>query len=228
MIAHKHILGTFDEALGSLRNNVLMMAGLAERSLERAMKGLTERDDDICANAIADDEEIDQLEMQIDKDGVDILLRFQPVASDLRRVVSAMKLSSNLERIADQATNIARRARKLNQHPPLPELELILPMNAQAMSMFKDSVDAYVREDVELGRAIVPRDAKLDDLNRIASRRLIERMAQDPEQLRGYLNLMFIGRHLERVGDHATNIAEDAVYAAAAEDIRHQGVAAST
>ncbi len=228
MIAHRHILGTFDEALGSLRNNVLMMAGLAERSLERAMKGLTERDDDICANAIADDEEIDQLEMQIDKDGVDILLRFQPVASDLRRVVSAMKLSSNLERIADQATNIARRARKLNQHPPLPELELILPMNAQAMSMFKDSVDAYVREDAELGRAIVPRDAKLDELNRVASRRLIERMAQDPEQLRGYLNLMFIGRHLERVGDHATNIAEDAVYAAAAEDIRHQGVAAST
>jgi len=228
MIAHKHILGTFDEALGSLRNNVLMMAGLAERSLERAMRGLTERDDDICANAIADDEEIDQLEIQIDKDGVDILLRFQPVASDLRRVVSAMKLSSNLERIADQATNIARRARKLNQHPPLPELELILPMNAQAMSMFKDSVDAYVREDVELGRAIVPRDAKLDELNRVASRRLIERMAQDPEQLRGYLNLMFIGRHLERVGDHATNIAEDAVYAAAAEDIRHQGVAAST
>jgi len=101
-------------------------------------------------------------------------------------------------------------------------------MNAQAMSMFKDSVDAYVREDVELGRAIVPRDAKLDELNRVASRRLIERMAQDPEQLRGYLNLMFIGRHLERVGDHATNIAEDAVYAAAAEDIRHQGVAAST
>ena len=228
MIAHRHILGTFDEALSSLRNNVLMMAGLAERSLERAMKGLTERDDDICANAIADDEEIDQLEMQIDKDGVDILLRFQPVASDLRRVVSAMKLSSNLERIADQATNIARRARKLNQHPPLPELELILPMNAQAMSMFKDSVDAYVREDVELGRAIVPRDTKLDELNRVASRRLIERMAQDPDQLRGYLNLMFIGRHLERVGDHATNIAEDAVYAAAAEDIRHQGVAAST
>jgi phosphate transport system protein len=228
MIAPRHILGTFDEALASLRNNVLMMSSLTERSLERAMKGLFDRDDDLCANAIADDEEIDQLEIQIDKDGVAILLRFQPVASDLRRVVSAMKLSSNLERIADQATNIARRARKLNRHPALPELELILPMNAQAMSMFKDSVDAYVREDVELGRAIVPRDTKLDELNRVASRRLIERMAQDPDQLRGYLNLMFIGRHLERVGDHATNIAEDAVYAAAAEDIRHQGVAAST
>src|SRR5438105_11122274 len=164
MIMPKHILGTFDEALASLRNNVLMMSGLTERSLERAMKGLFERNDNVCANAIADDEEIDQLEKQIDKDGVDVLLRFQPVASDLRRVVSAMKLSSNLERMADQATTIARRARKLNQHPPLPEVDLILPMNAQAMAMFKDSVDAYVREDVELGRAIVPRDAKLDDL----------------------------------------------------------------
>jgi phosphate transport system protein len=228
MIAPKHILGTFDEALASLRNNVLMMAGLTERSLDRAMKGLFQRNDDLCANAIADDEEIDQLEKQIDKDGVDILLRFQPVASDLRRVVSAMKLSSNLERMADQATNIARRARKLNHHPPLPEMELIVPMHEQSMSMFKDSLDAYVREDVELGRAIVPRDEKLDELNRVASRRLIQRMAEDPDQLRGYLNLMFIARHLERVGDHATNIAEDAVYAAAAEDIRHQPFVASS
>jgi phosphate transport system protein len=95
-------------------------------------------------------------------------------------------------------------------------------MYDHAMSMFKDSVDAFVREDVDLGRAVVPRDEKLDELNRTGSRKLIERMAQDPEQLRGYLNLIFIGRSLERVGDHATNIAEDAVYAAAAEDIRHQ------
>jgi phosphate transport system protein len=226
MIAHRHILGTFDESLGTLRNNVLMMAGLTERSLERAMKGLFERDDNLCATAIADDEEIDQLEKQIDKDGVDILLRFQPVASDLRRVVSAMKLSSNLERMADQATTIARRARKLNRHPPLPEVELIRPMYEHALSMFKDSVDAFVREDVELGRAIVPRDEKLDHLNRVASDKLVGRMAKNPDQLRGYLNLVFVGRCLERVGDHATNIAEDAVYAAAAEDIRHQSAVA--
>ena len=228
MIAARHILGTFDESLAALRNNVLMMAGLTERSLERAMKGLVNRDDNICAHAIADDEEIDQLEKQIDKDGVDILLRFQPVASDLRRVVSAMKLSSNLERMADQATTIARRARKLNQHPPLPEVELIKPMYDHAMAMFKDSVDAFAREDVDLGRAVVPRDQILDDLNRAAGHKLVERMAQDPDQLRGYLNLIFIGRCLERVGDHATNIAEDAVYAAAAEDIRHPSLAATT
>ena len=227
MVTPKHILGTFDEALAALRNNVLMMAGLTERSLERAMKGLVNRDDNICATAIADDEEIDQLEKQIDKDGVDILLRFQPVASDLRRVVAAMKLSSNLERMADMATTIARRARKLNRHPSLAEVDLNRPMYDHAMSMFKDSVDAFAREDVDLARAVVPRDQKLDDLNRMAGHKLVDRMAQDPHQLRGYLNLIFVGRCLERVGDHATNIAEDAVYAAAAEDIRHQTAAVS-
>ena len=222
MLGPKHILGNFDEALASLRNNVLMMAGLAERSLDRAVKGLLQRDDDLCANAIADDEEIDQLEKQIDKDGVDVLLRFQPVASDLRRVVSAIKLSPNIERVADQATTIARRARKLNQHPPLAEMALIAPIFKHALSMFKDSIDSYVREDVHLARAVIPRDEVLDEMNAAANRQLILRMAENPEQLRGYLNLIFVSRCLERVGDHATNIAEDAVYAAAAEDIRHQ------
>jgi phosphate transport system protein len=228
MIAPKHILGSFDEALASLRNNVLMMAGLAERSLDRAMKGLLQRDDNLCATAIADDEEIDQLEKQIDKDGVDLLIRYQPVASDLRRVISAMKLSPNIERVGDQATNIARRARKLNRHPALPEVTLIVPIQACAMAMFKDSIDAFVREDVDLARAVVARDKELDEMNREANRRLTARMVQDPDQLRGYLNLIFISRCLERVGDHATNIAEDAVYAAAAEDIRHQTLAASS
>jgi phosphate transport system protein len=228
MTPPKHILGTFDEALSSLRNNVLMMAGLAERTLDRAVKGLLQRDDNLCTTAIADDEEIDQLEKQIDKDGIDVLLRFQPVASDLRRVVAAMKLSPNIERIADQATNIARRARKLNRHPALPEVKIIEPIQAHAMAMFKDSIVAFTREDVELGRAVVARDKDLDYMNKMANRKLTERMAEDPKQLRGYLNLIFVSRCLERVGDHATNIAEDAVYAAAAEDIRHQTAAAVT
>src|SRR4029077_6508467 len=211
MVIPKHILGTFDEALTSLRNDLLMMAGLAERSLDRALKGLLQRNGDLCANAIADDEEIDQLEKQIDKDGFEILLRFQPVASDLRRVISAIKLSPNIERVGDQATNIAKRARKLNRHPPLPEVEMIVPIQAHAMSMFKDAIDAFAREDVELSRAVVARDKELDYMNKMANRKLTDRMAQDPKALRGYLNLIFISRCLERVGDHATNIAEDAV-----------------
>src|SRR5881392_2803142 len=141
----KHTLGTFDHALEHLRNSVMMMASQTERSLNRALKGLMNRDDELCALAIADDEEIDQLEKQIDKDGIDLLLRFQPVASDLRRVVSSMKLCSNVERIADQAVSIARRARKLNQHPLLAEVDLVTPMHKHAMGMFKDGVDAFVR-----------------------------------------------------------------------------------
>jgi len=222
MIEQRHILGTFDEALTSLRNNVLMMAGLTERTFDRALRGLLERNDDLCANAIADDEEIDQLEKLVDKEGVELLLRFQPVASDLRRVVAAMKLSPNIERVGDQATTVARRARKLNRHPALPETELIEPLYALAMSMFKDALDAYVKEDVPLAMAVIPRDEELDEMNATLQKQLIDRMAQDPDQLRGYLNLIFIARCMERVGDHAANIAEDAVYAAAAEDIRHQ------
>ena len=218
----KHILGTFDEALRALRNSVLMMSSLSEQNLTNAMQGVLRRDDELCALAIADDEEVDQLEKQIDRDGVELLLRYQPVASDLRRVVSTIKLNSNLERIADQAVSIGRRGRKLNRHPALDEARLLEPMQQLAMSMFRESVDAYVREDVELARGLKARDKALDEMNSSVGRELTEKMARDPDQLRGYLNLMFIARCLERVGDHATNIAEDAVYAAAAEDIRHQ------
>ena len=218
----KHILGTFDEALRGLRNDLLTMAGLTERSLYHAVNGLIQRDDGLCTKAIADDEKVDQLEKQIDKAGVEILLRYQPVASDLRQVISAMKLSPNIERVADEATSIAKRAIKLNKHQPLAEVKLIVPIQAHATSMFKDSIDAFVREDVALARAVVSRDKQLDDMNASANRQLTERMMQDSDQLRGYLNLILISRCLERVGDHATNIAEDAVYAAAAEDIRHQ------
>ena len=222
MVAPKHILGTFDEALSNLRNDLLRMAGLTERNLDHAIRGLLQRDDGLCTKAITDDEEVDQLEKEVDKVGVEILLRYQPVASDLRQVVSAMKLSPNIERVADEATNIAEAARKLNNHAPLSEVNLIVPMQEHAISMFEDSLDAFVREDVDLARAVISRDKQLDDMNAAANRQLTERMMQDRDQLRGYLNLILISRCLERVGDHATNIAEDAVYAAAAEDIRHQ------
>lgn len=222
MATPKHILGTFDEALSNLRNDLLTMAGLTERSLYSAINGLLQRDDSLCTKAIADDGEVDQLEKQIDKIGLEILLRYQPVAYDLRQVVSVMKLSPNIERVADEATNIAECARRLNRHPPVDEVNVIVPIQAHARSMFKDSIDAFVREDVELARAVVSRDEELDDMNASANRHLTERMMQDRDQLRGYLDLILISRCLERVGDHATNIAEDAVYAAAAEDIRHQ------
>ncbi len=218
----KHILTTFDEALASLRNNILMMAGLALRNLQNALSGLEQRNDELCLQAIADDEEIDQLEKQIDQDGLELLIRFQPVASDLRRIVAAMKLSPNLERIADESVSIARRARKLNQHPAMAEVELVCRMGVQAMGMVSDSIAAYVEEDDARARAVTERDDALDLMNADVARRLLARVPQDFGQLRGYLNLVFIAGHLERIGDHATNIGEETVYLALAEDIRHQ------
>jgi phosphate transport system protein len=227
MIDARHTLKSFDEALTSLRNLVLSMASLSIRSLENALRGLQERDDDLCLQTIADDEEIDQLEKQIDHEGVELLIRYQPVASDLRRVVSAMRISPNLERIADEAVSIARRARKLNRHRELREVELITKMALHALAMVRDSIDAFTREDPDRGRELIGRDDPLDEMNADSARQLLVRAGEDPEELRGYLNLLFIARHLERVGDHATNIGEEAVYAAAAEDIRHQRPAAT-
>ena len=140
MATSRHILGTFDEALSNLRNDLLAMAGLTDRSLYRAINGLLQREDNLCAQAIVDDEEVDQLEVQIDKTGLEILLRYQPVASDLRQVVSVMKLSPNIERVADEATNIAESARRLNGRPPLSEVNLIVTIQPHAISMFKDSI----------------------------------------------------------------------------------------
>lgn len=198
-----------------------MMSSLAERGMNNALRGLFERDDDLCNIAIADDEEIDLLEMQIDREGVDIMLRFQPVAEDLRQVVSSMKISVNLERIADQSVAIARRARKLNQQPAIAEVHYLDAMFAKANSMYADAMKAFADRDVELAKTIKARDKELDQLNHDITDRYTDCMQQHPAAVREYMNLIFIARSIERVGDHATNIAEDAFYAITAEDIRH-------
>lgn len=217
----RHILGTFENALNTLRSDVLMMASLTERSLHNAMQAVLQRDSDLANLAIADDEEIDLLEKQVDQTGIELLLRFQPVASDLRQVISAMKLSGNLERVADQGVNISKRARKLNVSPELEDVHYLEPLFVEALGVFKDSLRAFVEGDVELAHAVKVRDKKLDEANADVAQRLTARMAEDPDRIADFLNLLLIARHLERVGDHSKNIAEDAVYAAAAEDIRH-------
>ena len=217
----EHILGSFGQALNNLRENVLLMASLTERNLSTTFQALFQRDNELANQAIADDEEIDTLEMQVDNEGVDTLLRFQPVARDLRAIIAAMKVGANLERVADQATSIARRARKLNAIPALPETHLLEPMASESIAMLKDSLRAFTDGDVALALAIKPRDRQLDTMNSEISTRLTEVMARDPERIEAYLNLIFIARNIERIGDHATNVAEDAVYAKQAQDIRH-------
>ena len=220
-ISNVHILGSFDEALGALRDNVLMMASLTERNLERAFRGLFERDTELCALVIADDEEIDTLEKQVDKDGIELLLRFHPVAIDLRNIIAAMKLSANLERVADQATGIARRARRLNGSITLAETHLLERMAADATAMLKDSLRAFTDGDVELAMSLKPRDRQLDALNKEINQQMTEQAQKQPEHMQIYLDLIFVARNIERIGDHATNIAEDAVYVKAAQDVRH-------
>jgi phosphate transport system protein len=216
-----HILGSFDEALGNLRNDVLMMASLTERNLERAFRGLFERDEELCNLVIADDEEIDTLEKQVDKGGIDLLMRFQPVAIDLRSIIAAMKLSANLERIADQATGIARRARRLNQSPLIAESQLIERMTSDVTGMLKDSLRAFTDGDLELAATIKPRDRQLDQTNAEINQQYTDLAQKQPANIQSYLDLIFIARNIERIGDHATNIAEDAIYVKAAQDVRH-------
>ena len=219
----KHILGSYDTAIASLQNDLLMMASLCERNLRNSLGCLLNRDEDLCVVTIADDEEIDQLEKHVDKYGIDLLRRFQPVAGDLRHVVAAMKLSSNLERIADQAVNIARKARKLNRAPLIPEVNYLDPMYREVTSMLSDVLQAYTESNIDLAISIPPRDKKLDAMNHDITEKLTVQMTKHPDRITEYLDLIFIARHLERAGDHVKNIAEDVVYAIAAEDIRHMG-----
>lgn len=221
----RHILTSFEDALDNLRKDVLMMSSLASRSLENARKGLFDRDEDWCNTVIADDEEIDALEIQVDGEGMEIMLRFHPFASDLRNVIAAMKTSVNLERASDQSVGIARRARKLIALPLMPVTSRIEPIFNLASSVFNDAIKSYADNDIELARTIKGRDKELDELNREFADSITEMMPQNPDHIRGFLELIFIARCLERIGDQAKNIAEDIIYAVSVKDIRHSHAA---
>lgn len=218
-----HILTPFTEKLDELHHSLLKIGDLAQRNLKNSISGLFKRDDDYCNDAIADDEEIDLLEMQIDREGLYIMSRFQPVASDLRSVISAMKIGANIERIGDQTVNIARRARKINEHPPVVELHELDGVIELSMKMLEEALRAYLERNEELALAVKTMDKELDRLNRELNERMVLRMQDDSSRIPIYLNIIFISRCLERIGDHAANIAEDVVFAVSAEDIRHLG-----
>ena len=199
------------------------MSSLAQRNLRNSLKGLMERDDDWCNDVIAEDEEIDILEMQIDREGIEVMSRFQPVALDLREIVASIKIGANIERVADQAVNIARRARKINEHPEIPEIHLLDEPSCLALSMLDDAVRAFAERNAPLAVELKARDRELDRINRELADKMVNRMQDDSANLPIYLNLILISRCLERIGDHAANIAEDVVFAVKAEDIRHLG-----
>ncbi len=218
-----HILTNFQKALNTTREDLLTMATRTRHNLDLAVRGLLERNPDFCAQVIADDEEIDHLEMKIDKEGMQTMLLYQPVASDMRSLVSIMKVASNLERVADQAVSIAKRARKIAKLDELPEIRLIEPIHKLAAALLQDSVTSFAEKDISLALGIRDRDDELDTAHKRLVKALTRRMEEDTANIRVYLDLVFVVRFLERVGDHAKNIGEEAVFVASAQDIRHKG-----
>jgi phosphate transport system protein len=217
-----HILHDFDHAISALRGEVLAMAGKARHNLERAVHALLERNPELANAAIADDDEVDDLERRIDRLGMDILVRFHPMATDLRLVVSSMKISMNLERISDHATSIAKRARKISACQELQEITLIEPIYTLADQLLRDAVTAYSERDAKLGASLHLRDKELDRLYKEASATFGNRIEQTSGRSQEYLHLILVTRSLERVGDLAVNIGEDAVFLESARDLRHE------
>jgi phosphate transport system protein len=217
----KHISRSFDIALYALKNDVLMMSSLTDRLFQSALEGLFNRNSELCDHVVAEDDEVDILEKQVDQDGLNVLIRFQPVASDMRAVISAMKISTDLERIADQSTAIARRAKHLNAGPTVREVEGLEPPYRLALALFRDSMRAYADGDSELALTLHLKARELDVLTHDLSEQLVECATMHSELVPSYLDLIFVARALERIGDHAANIAEDSFWRDQAIDIRH-------
>ena len=224
-MASQHILSSFEDALSELRGSVLTMASVAQHNLEHSIKGLLSRDQTMCNEAIAEDDDVDSSEKSIDAQGHQIILRFSPVAFDLRQVLMAMKIAANLERVSDQAVGVARRARKIIKHPELPEIHEIEPLYELAMNQLRDSVKSFSDGDEKLALTLPERDDQLDRVYKKISKRLISAMEEKPEALKALIHLLFVVRCLERIGDHTVNIAEDTIFMVSARDIRHLDLA---
>jgi phosphate transport system protein len=211
----------FQEELEQLKTRLLEMGGLAEEQVRLAVKALTERDRELVALALNRDEPINRLHIEIDGRCFTLLALHQPMAVDLRAIVAAVKINTDLERVGDLAINIAEAARRYAQHAPVKKLIDIPRMANIAQNMLRDSLDAFVRRDTDLAQRVLNEDDKLDDLKTQIFRELLTYMLQDPSTIEGALDLILISRHLERIGDHATNIAEDVIFMVSARDVRH-------
>lgn len=212
-----------DAGLELLKQKLLTMASLAETAVNEALQALQQRDMELALRVKEKDRAIDQYEVEIDDLVIQLLTR-APLASNLRLVTIAMKISQDLERIGDEATKIAKRARDLSQEPPV-KIVLNLPrMAALALDMLKDALDAFVNRDSAAARAIIPRDKEVDALNKQIHNALAQHMVQHPDAIARCLHLMVVSKSLERIADHATNVAEDVVYLCEAQDIRHTGM----
>ena len=217
----EHIFKQYDAELNEIRSLLLEMGGKVEQMIADAMKALVDRDSDLARRLIALDHQVNHLELEIDEKCLQVLARRQPAARDLRFITLALKIVTDLERIGDQCTSVAKRVVELNNEPPLKPYIDLPRMAAAAGTMVKEALDAFVRGDAELAITVCKEDAFVDGLNDQIQRELLTFMMEDPSSISRALKLLYISKYMERIADHATNVAEMVIFMVKGKDIRH-------
>ena len=219
----ERVVRHFQEELDTLKERLLAMGGLAEERVREAVRALTERDPAALDAVMAGDEPLNEFHIEIDDRCFKLLALHQPMAADLRVIVSALKINTDLERVGDLAVNIGEAGKRYIQHAPVKPLIDIPRMGELAQKMLRDALDAFVRSDQALAEAVLAADDTLDALKTQIFRELLTYMLNNTATIEPALDLILISRHLERIGDHATNVAEDVIFILSARDVRHQG-----
>jgi phosphate transport system protein len=217
----QHTNRQYEEELRGLRAGLLMMGGLVERQIADAVESLVERDTDKARQTIARDAEVNRMDIESDERCIRLLALHQPAARDLRFITTGLKITTDLERIGDNAVNICERVLELSEQPQLKPYIDIPRMAAIAQSMVNDSLDAFVRDDTALAEEVIERDDEVDALNYQIYRELLSYMAEDPTTISRDTQILFVSKYLERIADHATNIAEMVIYMVKGRTIRH-------
>lgn len=210
-----------DRDIEEIRQQMLEMGGMVEEMVERAIRALVERSDEMAEGIVASDRQVDLLEKDIDERIHSTVVRYQPTAVDHRLLMAIMKITNDLERIGDSATNIARSIKDLNREPPLKPYIDLPRLSEMVQAMVRDTLDSFVEKDVERAYAILKRDDAVDQLYAQIFRELLTYMIEDPKSVTRALQLLLIARNLERVADHATNVAENVIYYLQGRDVRH-------
>jgi len=217
----ERVVRHFQEELDTLKERLLAMGGLAEERVRESVRALMDRDAELLDAVLAGDEPINELHIDVDDRCFKLLALHQPMAADLRIIVAAVKINTDLERVGDLAVNIAQAGKRYLQHAPVKPLIDIPRMGELAQRMLRDALDAFVRRDLALAEAVLKADDEVDALKTQIFRELLTYMLQDPATIEPALDLILVSRHLERIGDHATNIAEDVIFMVSARDVRH-------
>jgi phosphate transport system protein len=208
----EHIVKSYDEELSRLSNMIVEMGGLAEAQLTSAIDAVAKRDSALAASVVEGDAQVDDLERELDNLAIRLLALRQPMARDLREIFAALKIGADLERICDYAANVAKRSIALAQTPPIQPVHALPRMGTLALALVKDVIDAYVERDADKALEVWRRDEELDEMYSSLFREFLTYMMEDPRNIGACTHLLFMAKNIERVGDHATNIAEDLYY----------------